>query len=457
MSNVFKFIVLTLVISTAVFTSAQPPAPAPYGVPDVVRTPLPLPSLKTRTESDVFYSADESFSISLPKWRNTFRKLSHEETRGVSVGGQYKWTTAEATITVSQLYITSGEGFDSKESYEGLEIQMKELLLSKIRGAFVSSKPIRLSDYRGVEIVFILPNGVKGISRVYASGRRQYMTNAFITAKTVEGETLAIGALDSFRILTDADRKDEITRRVEAATPKDLPQSPVPARSDSDAKELGLKGRVKTVVSEREYIRYPQPSERSKNLEAHFNESGNLIKSITFDYRHNPDMISVFGYLDGARVQKNGWVTYEYDPPPPMAVPLPPGTKPPFRDQRYSSKYIYVYDKDNRRIEKKIFDNTGELTSRSTYTYEGNKREEIAFDRKGEQRVKTIETLDSNGRVIEEKEIVPSYPESIRTFKYESFDSNGNWTVRTVTGKRGNRDGTFSDYAYIEYQTLTYY
>lgn len=459
MPNPRTFLILALLIFPALLTVAQPPAaapaPAPSDIPRTARTPLPLPSLKDLGESDVYYSPSETYTIALPKWRNTSQRITAEETGGVAAGAQNKWMLREANITITQFIPLVDSTEDQTESYSSLESRMKAGVVERIHGTIISSRPLLAENFRGIEIVFTMPDGTKTISRVYRSEKISFTLVAFIT--DADAEKLVISALDSFKILTDADRAADIARRIEKATPGDLPQSPVPSRPSSDTKDNALKGKVRSILRETEYPANSRPPGRTKSSEEFYNENGNLTRSIEFDYRHNPLRINVHGYIDGARAVKEGWVRYEYNPPPAMAPPSSSNTKPPVRDPRYSTKHVYTYDKKRRLTEEQIYDNTGEPTYRITYVYSENGTERSVQNSKGELRSRTIEKFDKKGNVTERTEIRPEYPDGTRTFKYEAFDQNGNWTKRAVTGKSGNLDGTLSDFAYIEYRTITYY
>lgn len=444
-----------LLILTAVFAFAQnppPPAAAPRG-------PVPLPSLKKLTDSDVFYGHEQLFQISLPKWRQTYRKLTSEETSANSVGGQYKWVTSEATITITFFHAQGEAEFDTGLSPADYEARAKNLLLEKIKATLVSSKPITLGNYKGAEVIFTMPEGGKGITRNYAQGKWQYTINAFIKGTDPDAEMLAVRALDSFKILTDADRAADLARRIAEATPKDLPQSPVPARPSSDAKDDRLKGNVRSLIRETEDIGAASQKGRKKSFEILFDERGNTLKHTSYDYRDNPGDIKVYGYIDGARVSKTGYVRHEYNPPPAIAPPAPPGAKPVIRDDRYSTKYVYTYDKKRRLTEEAVYSNSGELFYRTTYVYGGDRLEENYLREDGTLGSKTVEISDKKGNVIEQTYSSTTYSNRERKtfYKYESFDSHGNWTKRTVTGKYPKSDGTEGDLNYIEYRTITYY
>jgi hypothetical protein len=451
------FLTALLFILTGVFAVAQlpPPAAAPRGPVYNV----PPPSLKKLTDSDVFYGPEQLFRISLPKWRETYRKLTPEETSVNSMGAQYKWVTSEAAITVTFLHAQGAAEFDTDLSPADYEARVKNILLEKIKSKLVSSKPITLGDYKGVEVIFTMPNGVKGISRSYAFGKWQYTVNAFITGTDPDAEMLAIRALDSFKILSDADRAEDVAQTIAKATPADLPQSPRPARPSSDAKDDRLKGKVKTVVRETENIGVAEQKGRKKDFEELFNEHGDMVRHTSYNYRGNPSFIKVYGYIDGSRAAKAGYMQYAYEPPPPPPPLLPsrPVAAAVVRDERYSDKYVYIYDRKDRITEELAYGNDGVLTSRITYIYDGNRVEISSLSSKGAVITKTIELTDNKGNLVERTFSMPNYPASKRTYKYDSFDSHGNWTQRTVTGKYGKYDGTFGDQNYIEYRTITYY
>ncbi|MEQ1923170.1 MAG: hypothetical protein ABL952_11750, partial [Pyrinomonadaceae bacterium] len=256
--------------------------------------------------------------------------------------------------------------------------------------------------------------------------------------------------------------EDDPAAQLVKATPSSLPQLPVAARAGSDAKDDGLKGRVKTLLEEKEYLdKTEYPAERRKSGEQEFGNDGNLIKHTFFDYRGNPSFIVVYGYLGGKRVSKAGeWIRHSYDPPPMMALP---GTyKPePKGDDRYTNAWEYKYDKSGRIVEELRYNNAGEANYRTLYEYGDKieKRLSCNFPCSG-QSYRNMTTFDADGRAIKLESDNPQTimdPDSSTTYRYLEFDAAGNWTKREATGTRAiSRDGT-KPIHYIEYRTFTYY
>src|SRR5258708_26216948 len=142
-----------------------------------------------------------------------------------------------------------------------------------------------------------------------------------------------------------------MAKKVADAEPAPLPQEPVARKLKSDADDEGLRGKVKIVVDENEGLS-AEWSIRGRNpaMTYYYNEQGNLTKKEMYDYRGTPMGVTVYGYLDGDRVEKSNYIRYEYDPPP-MAAPSGGGPRPK-RDPRYSTKFKYKYDDDGRLAEK---------------------------------------------------------------------------------------------------------
>lgn len=253
--------------------------------------------------------------------------------------------------------------------------------------------------------------------------------------------------------------KDELAKKIEDATPKALPQSPIVKKIKSDAEDDGLKGKVKSVSETEEDLSGTWVTKGIKmSSETFYDEKGNQVKYVYYDYRGNPSNITVYGYLDGMRVSKSGFINYPYNPPPMMmprsekAVPEKPA------DTRYSVKYEYKYD-DKKRLKESVgYRNNGEIINKTVYSYDGNKMESSTFDKDGKLYSKTIDLLDDKSNIIEHTFVYlnKSKPDSITVYTYDSFDEKGNWTKRTIKWKNVENNGNKQS-NYVEYRKITYY
>lgn len=167
--------------------------------------------------------------------------------------------------------------------------------------------------------------------------------------------------------------------------------------------------------------------------------------------------VTVYGYLDGERVTKYGYVRHEYDPPPMKMPPAPAGQPKPQYDNRYSSKQKYRYDEKGNLAERMTFGNDGKLMARSVYGYNGNQVDVLFYSADGELNRKEIVKLDGKGHEIEKTVVEPKRNETTRySYTYES-DAAGNWVKRT-TAKWVEKDGkSFYEPGYITHRIITYY
>ena len=114
----------------------------------------------------------------------------------------------------------------------------------------------------------------------------------------------------------------------------------------------------------------------------YYNERGNLTRRESYDYKGNLSEITVYGYLDGARVADWNTIPRDYNPPLIM-IASPPGEAKPKYDPRYKTKYAYRYDDKNRLAEKISWVMTGSCRFRYVYKYSGNQREDLAYSAGG--------------------------------------------------------------------------
>lgn len=254
----------------------------------------------------------------------------------------------------------------------------------------------------------------------------------------------------------------EFAALLEKATPAVLPQSPVAKRTGSDVLDDGLKGRVKSVREEKEYLDGTgYPANRHLMTLQEYNVTGNLVRQVFADYRGNISFVVVYGYLDGKRVSKAGTsIRHAYDPPP-MLVPLaatPASQRK--ADERYTSSWEYKYDDKGRLVEELQSNNMGEVINKTSYVYKPGQTFRTFCSLPCTTKFISTQTLDAQGNVT-----MSVYDNGQTTrpidleeeYRYLLFDVKGNWLKREVTGKIAATATTDKPIHYIEYRTITYF
>ena len=268
---------------------------------------------------------------------------------------------------------------------------------------------------------------------------------------------LASGALCSAQTVITP----EMQRNIDASTPDALPQTPAVAKERSDAEDEGLKGKVKSITIESQNLSGTATnSERHLSSIENYDEKGNQVKLVSFDFNGNPYQITVYGYLDNTRVSKIKSITYDYDPssPPKRLVRVGADQKP--RDLRITYKYGYKYI-DGKLTEMQMYSNEGSRGMRYTNTRKGNILENLVFDEKGDLNQKYVFVLDGEGNKVEERsfDVIPQMHYGAKKFvyKYDSLDKRGNWTKKnaseivTINGKEVTK------LSWVNYRTITYF
>lgn len=254
----------------------------------------------------------------------------------------------------------------------------------------------------------------------------------------------------------------ETLKTIEVSTPSALPQEPIVSKEKSDSQDEDLIGNVVSVTGESQGLSGTGSTDaRCLSYIETYNEKGHFVKRISFDSIGNPSDITVYGYLNGARVSKTKSITYEYDPPPVM---MPPGAakqadqKP--QDMRISYSYAYKYS-GGKLSEMRMYYNDGKPGMRYTYTRIGKTMENLAFDDKGNLNQKYIYQLDEKGNEIEDKRIDLTsqryYGDKKFVYKYNSFDNKGNWTKRTASRIFIVKGKEVAEPAFIHFRTITYF
>jgi hypothetical protein len=406
--------------------------------------------------NDLFVSGEGGFKINLPK--NTTRAenflLDYLQTGGH--GKTYIWEDPQ-----NSYYSATYHKFNiSKKSLAPAETKLlfdtfKEELLKipKEKGFPVKESPFFINGLRGTEIRVILPQGVI-LARFAAVGKRIYFLS--MTFRGIEQMDEAVKILDSFQLL---DSKSLIAVKIEEAMPKSLPQSPVAEKLKSDAQDSNLKGKVKSVIEDTQEL----PSiKRARFSEQYYNETGNLVKEISYEEGY-PSDVTVWGYIDGNRVNNLEFIDFDDDQRPPMENVIIRGTpvgeeKPNLpKDERYDSKHKYRYDEQSRLVEKWIYANNESLRSRTIYNYNETKRTEINYGVDGSEWSQTVEFLDEDGNVIERHLLDENGKANDKTIYSYEFDSQGNWVVEKISKKVTVKGKTSLKPWSSSYRTITYY
>lgn len=441
----FRFIVALLVGFACAYLAQE-------GIAEVQGPPAP--AQRSAGEPHHFVSLQGRFTISLPKQVSAFSPISADLPEGRITGHRFSWRTDAGWFEVGYAdlpgTLASPALFDRNRD--------NRLALNR-KAKLAGERVISLSGYAGREFKLESPDGL-AIVRTYLAGSRLYEVSVNIAGTSNENEAAVLKVLDSLKLLSPAEADSEQQRQVADATPGPLPQEPAAPKLKSDAEDEGLRGRVKVVFSETADLKEVDGTlvegKREPASAEYFNEKGNLLKRVSYDWAGNPRDITVFGYIDGERAAKYGSMRYEYDPPAPMAPPSPPGQPKPPSDPRYTHKYSYRYE-NGSLIEKLVYGSSGKLISRYVYSVKGNQREELFYTVDGTLDRKLMSVLDEKGNKVEET--IFGRDGSVRdrySYTYE-YESSGNWTKR-VRAKWVTKGGkSYFEPSGVTYRTITYY
>jgi hypothetical protein len=262
---------------------------------------------------------------------------------------------------------------------------------------------------------------------------------------------------DSFRLLSEEFIKTETAKKIAAATPPSLPQSPAVAKAKTDLEDRNLKGRIKSVLNEAANFGVKDSLKQKKpTLLEEFDEKGNLLKAVEYDSYGEVSKIKVYGYVAGKRVSRIGSVESESSPGG-IALNFPASGK---ADNRFDEHYVYKYLGGNL-VEELTYLNDTMLISRTRYAYLKNKKETSYFDGGAKAFRRVSAELDEKGNEVK---LTIFEPEGRKynaldpyEIKYDSFDAQGNWTQRTVSKFYGLQgQGKYFAEA-VEYRTIIYY
>lgn len=417
-----------------------------------------------------FISADGGFRINLPSAYKSaeFAGISAPQVGVDGEGKAYSWEVYPIiNAKVTYYLLTKKKGAltqdDKTRLLEYLKTELNKSLASM--SAPVTEKEYSFQGSKGFELQITYPGG-KGILRAFISGKRLFCLT--LVFPTDLDEPQFTGILDSFHILTN----DElVAAKTEQAAPETLPQAPRTAKARTDAEDAGLKGKVKSVLEDKE-----EPKVKREHFsEKYFDEAGYLVKELEFQEGY-PEVVTVWGYIDNKRVSSESYIYFDEDQRPPLRVKVmtimetppdipasissagPPdiGIAAPTAKPLYAWRFEYKYDEQKRLIEESTYEGDGTLFDRYVFKYLPGRIDKISYDFDGTETSYNVNILDKDGSIIEEYLLDKKLPADRRVHKYE-FDAQGNWTVRKTYQKKTVKGKPVLNLLSTSYRAITYY
>lgn len=409
------------------------------------------------TKKASFSSFEGGFSLDLPKSTGGFSGRR---------GTQYSWRLTEGYYFVG-VEDRNSEIEGSAEIFEKETTKVADSLFSDIaRDLFstkyeiesIERKTIEYLGHRGIELQAKLTD-VQVFIRIFWIGSRAYKLAAVLTPQQQPFISRVLPVFDSMKIASKESIDLELQKKVAENTPKSLPQAPVIAKIMSDAVDDRLKGKVKTVIQENQFVKGVNAgAPKRKDFEAFYNEAGNLIKEIAYDSTSGyPQRIEVYGYLKRKRVSRSNFISYGNELGG-IAIIDPPGVSK-LRDNRYDFSYLYKYDQTGRQVQKTTYDNAGRVWTKLINKYGVNSVDVILYDQDGKQNNHNQLKLNERGDVVEAVNFNSPVEgwQSTYTYKYEEFDKQENWTKRIVTKSRTFLGVTKEEWTMVETRSISYF
>lgn len=230
----------------------------------------------------------------------------------------------------------------------------------------------------------------------------------------------------------------------------------------------GLKGEVKQVIEESEYL-----SSYLKKMKERFNtkisgdrqissvieydEAGNRTKSDAYS-KGRIFLKVIYDYLDNERISKEELITYGDEILAPTTLTSKEKNNTAL-DARYSYKLTYKYDENGSRIEENWIRNTGKIWIKDFIFFDKENRISEQIRRhSGEDKIssRVLFRYDEKGNIKQTIYINANGEESEKHESYE-FDSQGNWIKHIVSQQTNfNPKGVFEPFL-IKYRKITYF
>jgi hypothetical protein len=372
--------------------------------------------------SGTFSSADGGFSVGLPK---RFGGFSGES------GIEYSWSLKEGFF-VSGITDRAGDIENSGALVLESDKITDETYERFVRNYFetpgkIETRKSRRIDFRGrkgYETRLVLPDSVIVVRVIWHIGRA-YKLGVLLAGEQRGFETAALGVFETLTYKSKAEMDAEYERLVILKTPAPLPQLPRPARTVPDTADNYLNGKVKIVVLYNERVRGSgagRPKLRTR--EENYDETGMLISRIGFKFNTGaPSSITAFGFVDGSRVSRS--VDLDSDQ---ILLAVSVGRVAPVekkRDPRFDMRFEYTVDETGRPVEQMLFNNAGDVISRTTFEYgPGTIDEKRYFDGKLNQHYRTTFDAARNEVEFRSRPVVGTL--SVSVYRIEATDAAGN-------------------------------
>jgi len=394
------------------------------------------------------------FGIDLPRFKSA-EAINETEGGVTSKGGLYSWELEDGVLVRVLCLHVSTYG-------KQLSTGAKTRYLSQSVSTFIKSLEKNDKNYEAEQMPFE-SNGITGGEMRLSFEYREVILRSFYIGDRVflligaydtgsRGEKWVLEALNSFRKLNPIELPDA---KIEEATPDELPQDQMLWKRTTDAADDNLKGKVQTVITDFE----EGGKTRQRSSEEYYDKNRNLVKSIEY-VDGLPETVAVWGVIDGARVRKRAFISYDADQLPPNSEPttisvVRPDNNRSKADPRFSERFVYRYTGEGKLSEISVFSNDGGLISRQTISAEGNRVEFTYFNWEGRQVSREIRIVDASGDATENWTEGEPRTESVH-FEYK-YDDRGNWVEGTMFQQKIVRGKTVRTPLGTKFRKIAYY
>ncbi|MBX7061856.1 MAG: hypothetical protein K1X52_09370 [Pyrinomonadaceae bacterium] len=419
-----------------------------------------LPSIENLPDKNGYISLSGKFYIALPSNFSGTGKATSFTTGTAVYGREISWSLVEGRITGTYLDYPDSSFTGTAKDLAELAKAFRSVIERNLYDAkLISDGSSMVNGIPSSYFVHDLGGGRAEIDRFFLVKKRLYWFKAEIHRGDPE---VLIKTFGTFRLISDANIKQEILRNYEAAKPKPLPQSPAVRKLNSDAEDDGLKGHVREVREEIESESLTSEV-KVKTLSSivRYDRSGMRVQRDSYDSKGRPSYVAVYGYIDGRRVSNSKSIYYDDDPPMFGSGGFAQIKAPREPDPRYRYSYEYKYD-DGKLIEEQIFFNDGSQSTRTVYKYAPNQLEELVYSSDGKLNQRYVSTLDAKGNMLAMTDVaLPGFgfgSDGDRKYRYSyEFDKTGNW-IKKATSREVKENGTSTYKPYsATYRTITYY
>jgi hypothetical protein len=384
-----------------------------FAVKAAAQTVTPLPSLADPASKGPFVSERSNFVIALPAAPTSVTQTKDVGSRTGGRGTRFTWNLREIDVTVDHVIhpppvLRTGQHMDE---YSKL-FKDNVMAVAGGRAKLIKEFSVGMLGISGVAMEFSTGSALI-VAYAYTRENEEFIIVGTAKPAFPDSEQMVRNVTGSFRLNKAGVTVNGVTYNM----PPGVNDPYTLLSMHKDRLDENLRGMVKSVIVESENA-LDDPSVRVRRSERYYDSFGNATREI-------------LNFANGALMMRRDFNNDYFTNKRSATISTTDDVKNGYLE------FTYRHDENGRTIEEKTLNKSGQEVSRITRLFSGDKVT-IANYEGWEKPIETNKwTVNEKGNVITDLRVLSmpgiSPRSTIHTYKYESFDSQGNWTKRTFS------------------------